>query len=141
MRGNLVYIYAALRALAQWRPARFTATIDGTRHDVNGYSMGVANSKAYGGGMFVAPQAVLDDGELDVVAKEHVPKTQFLRSLPKYFKGTHLTDPSIHTWRGERIEVEADRTFDIYADGDPIGTTPATISVRPRCLRVIVPRS
>ena len=37
------------------------------------------------------------------------------------------------------IEVAADRTFDIYADGDPIGTTPATITVTPRCLRVIVP--
>lgn len=140
VRGNLVYIYAALRALAQWRPARFSVTIDGAKHDVRGYSMGVANSKAYGGGMFVAPQAVLDDGELDVVAKEHVPKGQFLRSLPKYFKGTHLSDPSIHVWRGEQIEVDADRPFDIYADGDPIGTTPATISIRPRCLRVIVPR-
>jgi YegS/Rv2252/BmrU family lipid kinase len=139
VRGNLVYLYAALRALAQWRPARFSATVDGTDHVVIGYSMGVANSKAYGGGMFVAPHAELDDGLLDVVSKEHVPKGQFLRALPKYFKGSHVSDPTFHTWRGAEIEVDADRTFVIYADGDPIGSTPARVSVRRQCLRVIVP--
>ena len=141
VRGNLVYVYAALRALAQWRPARFSVTVDGAQHDLRGYSVGVCNSKAYGGGMFVAPHAELDDGLLDVVAKDHVPKGQFLRGLPKYFKGSHMSDPSIHTWRGADIEVDADRTFVIYADGDPIGSTPASVSVRPRCLRVIVPRA
>ncbi len=69
VRGNLVYVYAALRALMSWKPATFTATIDGERHEITGYSMGVCNSKAYGGGMYVAPQAVLDDGKLDIVAK------------------------------------------------------------------------
>ena len=96
VRGNLVYVYAALRALIAWKPARFTVTVDGERHELTGYSMGVANSKAYGGGMFVAPQAVLDDGLLDVVAKAQVPKLQFLRALPKYFKGTHVSDPTVH---------------------------------------------
>jgi YegS/Rv2252/BmrU family lipid kinase len=139
VRGNLVYVYAALRALISWRPATFTATIDGERHEITGYSMGVANSKAYGGGMYVAPQAVLDDGKLDIVAKERVPKLRFLFALPKYFKGTHVSDPTFHAWTGADIEVGASRTFEIYADGDPIGATPARITVRPRCLRVIAP--
>lgn len=139
VRGNLVYVYAALRALIAWQPARFALTVDGERHDLTGYSAGVANSKAYGGGMFVAPQAELGDGLLDVVAKAVVPKVSFLLALPKYFRGSHLSDPSIRTWRGARIEVDADRPFVIYADGDPIGSTPATIGVEPRCLRVVVP--
>lgn len=139
VRGNLVYLYAALRALVQWKPARFEVTVDGEHHELSGYSVAIANSQAYGGGMFMAPQAVLDDGLLDVVATGDAPKGKFLRSLPKVFKGTHLSDPSVVTLRGARIKVSADRQFEIYADGDPIGTVPASLHVEPRCLRVIAP--
>ena len=139
VRGNLVYVYAALKALAFWKPARFTVTVDGTRHDLSGYSVAVANSKAYGGGMFIAPQAELDDGLLDVVATGNSSKLHFLRKLPLVFKGAHLEEPTVTVLRGAEIDVASDRPFVIYADGDPIGSTPAEIRVRPRCLRVIVP--
>lgn len=140
VRGNLVYLYAALRALAAWKPAAFRVTVDGERLMIEGYSIAVANSKAYGGGMFAAPQAELDDGILDVVACGRSSKLHFLFSLlPRVFKGTHLSDPTVQTMSGSTVEVDADRPFAIYADGDPIGTVPATITVRPRCLRVIVP--
>src|SRR5205807_4279055 len=63
IRGNLVYAYAALRTLATWKPATFTVTIDsGEPHTVVGCTVAAANSKAYGGGMFLAPDASLDDG-------------------------------------------------------------------------------
>ena len=55
IRGNLVYAYAALRTLATWRPADFTVTVDGERHEHKGYSVAVANSSAFGGGMLIAP--------------------------------------------------------------------------------------
>ena len=139
IRGGVVYLYSALRALAAWKPAGFTVTVDGERHELSGYSVAVANSKAYGGGMFVAPQAELDDGQLDVVATGRATKARFLRSLPLVFKGEHLDEPSVSTFRGQTIEVAADRPFDIYADGDPVGAVPATITVVPQCLRVIVP--
>jgi YegS/Rv2252/BmrU family lipid kinase len=139
VRGNLVYVYAALKALAAWKPARFTVTVDGKRHDLSGYSVAVANSKAYGGGMFIAPQAELDDGLLDVVATGQSSKIHFLRKLPLVFKGAHLDEPTVTVLRGAEIDVASDRPFEIYADGDPIGATPAQIRVRPRCLRVIVP--
>ncbi len=139
IRGNLVYLYAALRALAAWKPASFTVTVDGERHELSGYSVAVANSRAYGGGMYLAPQAQLDDGLLDVVATGRSSKVEFLRKFPKVFKGEHLGEPSVHTFRGSVIGVAADRDFDIYADGDPIGVTPATVRVRARCLRVIAP--
>ncbi len=139
IRGNLVYLYSALRALAGWKPAGFTVVVDGERHELSGYSVAVANSKAYGGGMFIAPQAELDDGQLDVVATGRATKTRFLRSLPLVFKGEHLSEPSVSTFRGRAIEVAADRPFDIYADGDPVGSVPATMSVQRQCLRVIVP--
>ena len=140
IRGNLVYLYAALRALAAWQPARFTVTIDGERLEFSGYSVAVANSRAYGGGMFIAPDAELDDGLLDVVMTGRQPKLRALRSLPKLFDGTHISDPNVRVVRGSVVQVAADRAFDIYADGDPVGALPATLRVEARCLRVIVPR-
>ena len=139
VRGNLVYLYAALRAVASWKPARFTVVVDGERHEMTGWSVGVCNSKAYGGGMFVAPQAELDDGKLDVVAKAETSKLRFLRDLPSAFNGKLLDLPSMRVYRGEEISIESDRPFDIYADGDPLARTPATMRVRRQVLRVIVP--
>ncbi len=140
IRGNLVYLYAAIRALAGWRPARFTVIVDGARHEITGYSVAVANSRAYGGGMYIAPDAELDDGRLDVVMTASSSKLRALRAFPKVFKGTHVSDANVQVVRGSVVEVAADRPFDIYADGDPVGALPATLRVEPRCLRVIVPR-
>jgi YegS/Rv2252/BmrU family lipid kinase len=140
VHGRLVYLYAALRTLASWKSAAFTVVVDGQRHELSGYSVAVANSRAYGGGMLLAPQAELDDGQLDVVAVGHSSKLTFLRKLPRVFRGGHINDPSVRTLRGARIELAADRPFEIYADGDPVGSLPATVSVEPRSLRVIVPR-
>jgi YegS/Rv2252/BmrU family lipid kinase len=139
VRGNLVYLYAAMRALVAWKDATFTVTIDGDRHVFAGWTVGVANSKAYGGGMFAAPDAELDDGRLDIVTCGTMSKLGFLRVLTRIFKGTHVQLPQISTYRGEDVSVDSDRPFDIYADGDPLGRTPAAMRVRQRCLKVIVP--
>lgn len=139
IRGNLVYVYAAMRALSAWRPAAFAVVVDGRRHELAGYSVAVGNSKAYGGGMWLLPQAELDDGRLDVLMVEDHSKLKFLRDIPKVFKGTHIRDPLAHLLSGERVEVSADRPFVVYADGDPIAQLPATMTVGKRVLRVIAP--
>ena len=142
IRGNLVYLYAALRAVLGWKHASFRVTVDGEMHELSGWSVGVCNSKAYGGGMYVAPHAKLDDGRLDVVSCQESSKWTFLREIvPSTFKGTLQENPLVQTFRGEVIELDADRPFTIYADGDPIGELPATVRVSPRSLRVLVPRS
>jgi YegS/Rv2252/BmrU family lipid kinase len=139
VKGNLVYLYAALRALAQWKPATFDVTIDGDRHTFSGYSVAVANSKAYGGGMYLVPHAELDDGILDVMLAGQYSKLRALLDLPKAFKGTHVNNPDLTFLRGERIEISADRPFTVYADGDPIADLPVSIRVAKRVLRVLVP--
>jgi YegS/Rv2252/BmrU family lipid kinase len=140
IRGNAVYLYAALRALAGWRQARFSVSVGGERHEVSGFSVAVGNSRCYGGGMMVLPQAELDDGQLDVLIVGGTSKLRFLRGLPKVFKGAHLDEPDVTVLRGERVDVDADRPFVVYADGDPIGTTPISVHVRRHALRVVVPR-
>lgn len=139
VKGNLVYLYAALRALAGWKPATFTVRTDGEEHVWSGFSVAVANSQAYGGGMYVAPHAKLDDGKLEVLMIEGTSKFRFLRDLPKVFKGAHVNNPKVHWYAGTTVEVEADRPFEVYADGDPIGQLPVTVTVEGRALRVIAP--
>jgi YegS/Rv2252/BmrU family lipid kinase len=139
VKGDAVYVYSALRALAAWKPATFTVSVDGERHEITGYSVAVGNSKAYGGGMFILPHAELDDGKLDVMLVGKTSKLRCLIDLPKIFKGTHGEADHVQFLRGEEIEVSSDRPFAIYADGDPIGATPAIMRVERRCLRVIAP--
>jgi YegS/Rv2252/BmrU family lipid kinase len=139
IKGNLVYAYAALRTLAAWKPHTFTVTVDGERTECFGYSVAVANSRAYGGGMFVAPNAELDDGLLDVVLTAHTGKLQFLKSLPQVFKGTQIDNDEITLLRGAEVEVSADEDFAIYADGEHLTNLPAKLHVLPRALKVIAP--
>ena len=139
VRGNLVYAYAALKALVAFKPAHFVVTLDGERHEFTGYTVAAANSKAYGGGMYLAPDAELDDGLLDVVVTEWVPKRRFVSQLPKVFKGDHVNNPEVHVFRAREVTIEADRPFALYADGDPIADLPVTVRVLPRAVSVLVP--
>jgi YegS/Rv2252/BmrU family lipid kinase len=139
VRGNLVYAYAALRTLVAWRPARFEITLDGERRRHVGYSVVVANNKAYGGGMFIAPDAELDDGLFDVVLAGDVGKLRFLANLPKVFKGTHVAQPEVTVLRAHEVAIDADRPFALYADGDHIADLPVRVRLLPRALRVLAP--
>jgi YegS/Rv2252/BmrU family lipid kinase len=137
--GTLAYLYGAVRALAAWRPARWEVTVDGERRTFAGYSVAVANSGVYGGGMWLVPQADLDDGRLDVVLSATFPKRRALVLFAKVFKGTHTDDPGLTFLRGSEVEFSADRPFTAYADGDPIAALPATVRVLPGALRVVAP--
>ncbi|MBS1843729.1 MAG: diacylglycerol kinase family lipid kinase [Actinobacteria bacterium] len=137
--GNLVYAYAALRALSAWKPARFTIAIGDQRTRVEGYSVVVANNSAYGGGMYVAPDADLEDGEFDVVTIGKVGKLRFLGSLPKVFKGTHVENDEVQVVRASCLSLSASRPFAVYADGEHLTDLPADLRVIPHALRVLVP--
>ena len=139
VKGNFVYLYAALRALAGWKHARFRVTVDGREREVVGYSVAIGNSKAYGGGMFVFPHAKLDDGLLDVVTVAEHGKLRWLAAVPKVFKGTHVDSPYGKFETGEVVQVVADRPFTVYADGDPIAELPLEVTIDKASLRVIVP--
>ncbi|MGD0454283.1 MAG: diacylglycerol kinase family protein [Solirubrobacteraceae bacterium] len=140
--GGLVYVYGALGALVSWRPARFEIELEppGERRAFTAFSVGAANSKMYGGGMRAAPDALLDDGLLEVVVLESVGKLRFLtRILPKVFKGTHVREPGVHVFRAREIALSADRPFTMYADGDPIGELPVRVRALQGAVTMIVP--
>jgi len=139
IRGNLVYAYAALRALLAWEPARFTVKIGEESKRFSGYTIAAANNRAYGGGMMLAPDADPTDGELDIVMVGEVSKTRFLRNLPKVFKGTHVDQDEVTVVRAPRVELSASRPFAVYADGEHLTDLPATLRVLPRALRILAP--
>jgi YegS/Rv2252/BmrU family lipid kinase len=137
--GRLVYVYGLVRALAAWKHASFTVEVDGERVAFSGWSVAAANSKGYGGGMLLAPDARLDDGALDVVLIADISKWGYVRTAPSVFKGTHVRNPAVRVLRGAEVRVESDRPFVVYADGDPIGETPITLRALPAALRVLMP--
>jgi YegS/Rv2252/BmrU family lipid kinase len=140
IRGNLVYAYGALRALAGWRPATFNVRIDdGETREVTGFTVAVANSNYYGGGMMLAPTADLQDGQLDVVIIKDMRTLRFLRLLPSVFRGAHVRAPEVETIRARTVEISASRPFEMFADGDPIAELPATVRVLGGAVRAILP--
>jgi YegS/Rv2252/BmrU family lipid kinase len=139
IKGNLVYAYAALRALISWKPARFTVKVGDERLRFTGYSVSAANTNAYGGGMFVAPDADPADGEFDIVMIGEVGKLRFLGNLPKVFKGTHVDQDEVRVFRAPFLDLEASRPFAVYADGEHLTDTPVSLRLLPRALSVIAP--
>jgi YegS/Rv2252/BmrU family lipid kinase len=139
MRGNLVYAYAALRTLLSWKPGRFTIRAGEERMRFSGYSVSVANSRAFGGGMYIAPDAALDDGEFDIVTVGEVGKLRFVGNLPKVFKGTHVDEDEVRVFRAPQLELTASRPFPVYADGEHLTDLPASLRILPRALSVLAP--
>ncbi len=139
VRGQAVYLYAALRALAAWKPARFELRVDGEPFGFTGYSVAIANSRCYGGGMMIAPMAELDDGLFHVICTADVPKLTFLRGFPGVFKGAHVGREEITVLSGAVIEVTTDRPFAVYTDGDHFVDTPLKATLLPGALGLIAP--
>jgi YegS/Rv2252/BmrU family lipid kinase len=139
VKGNLVYAYAALRALASWRPARFELKLDGREHTMEGYTVVAANTRFYGGGMRVAPGADPADGLLEVVLVGNTSKLRFLGNLPKVFSAKHVELDGVEVFRAREVEITADRPFDMYADGEILTSLPATVRLIPNAVRVIAP--
>jgi YegS/Rv2252/BmrU family lipid kinase len=137
--ARLVYAYGGVRALISWKPASFTLRLDGEPHSLYGYNVAVCNSGRHGAGMILAPEASLTDGMFDVVMIAQAPKHEFLRQLPRVFKGNHVDCPFVRIARAREVEIASDRPFTTYADGDPVAVLPARFTVLPGAVNVKVP--
>lgn len=140
VRGGAVYLVSTLRALRSWKPATFEVRVDGGEpRTITGYAVAACNSGVFGGGMYLAPDASLEDGLLDVALSMATSKRAYLANLPRVFKGTHVDAPGFELLRARTIEVSASTDYRVYADGDPVGQLPARISAVPRAIRVLCP--
>jgi diacylglycerol kinase (ATP) len=139
LKGTPKYIYSTFATLAKFEPGLFRIVIDGEAREVSGMLVAVGNAVSYGGGMKVTPDARSDDGVLDLCVLGAVGKLTFLKTFPKVFSGRHVTHPSVQMLQGREIEISADRPFEVYGDGERFGPLPATFTVVPAALSVVVP--
>ena len=141
--GGLVYLYGALRALVAWKPARFELELDppGEQISFSAYTVGAANSQCYGGGMRAAPDALLDDGLLEVIVLENVSKL----ALPDAHHAEGLQGRARPPARRARASAPARSRSaatgrsTMYADGDPIGALPVRVRALQGAVRMLVP--
>jgi diacylglycerol kinase family enzyme len=128
-----------VRALVGWKPTRFSVRVGEESRRFSGYSVSAANSGAFGGGMRVAPDADLEDGEFDVVLVGDVGKLRCLVNMPKLFKGTHVEQDEVTVFRAARLELDASRPLPVYADGEHLTDLPVSLRLLPRALSVLAP--
>ena len=97
----------------------------------------IANGSYQGGGMFVAPQAQLNDGLLDVVVLPDIGLTHSLSSFAKVYQGQHLQDPDIYYLQASQLQAEALTKQDILLelDGETPGKLPALFEVLPGAIQ------
>jgi len=139
LKGTPKYIYSTFVTLARFRPGQFRIKVDGQERTFPGMLVAVGNGVSYGGGMKVTPGAKSDDGVLDLCVLGAVSKFTFVKTFPKVFSGRHVDHPSVEMLQGREIEISAERPFEVYGDGERFGRLPATFTVVPDGLSIVVP--
>jgi diacylglycerol kinase family enzyme len=99
----------------------------------------VANARYFGGGMKIAPHADAADGVLDLVVLGALRRLEMLRWLPTIYSGGHLANAQVMTRRASTVVIDALLALPTQVDGEIGGTTPVTITVAPRALRLRLP--
>ncbi len=140
VRGTTVYVAGILQELLTYRSADTKITIDGQERTLKLFLLAAANTNWYGGGMYMAPHARIDDGLLAVVYATHLTRLETLAVLPRVFSGRHLMHPKVAHTMAREVRVESTTPLAIHADGESLGTVPAVFRIVPQALDVIVPR-
>lgn len=135
--GPLRYAAGFWLTLPRFGPVTVRLDADGHVFAWRAHNVVVANGRFYGGGMLISPKSLPDDGLLDLLVMAG-PRSAAFTTLPRVYRGTHLPHPGIVELRAGRITVDSDVPLRIEADGETLGTTPATFEVIPRAIRLKV---
>lgn len=135
-RGRMRYNLAILAELGVFKPVAFVIELDGVRWETEAMLVAVGNARSYGAGMQICPDAVIDDGLVDITVLGPVSKPEFLRAFPKVFKGTHRDHPAV-TMRRAKVVSLAAQDVTVYADGEYISELPVTCETVPGAVRVL----
>jgi len=137
--GRLRYYLAMLAELSRLRPLPFRMVLDGSREiDADLTLVAFGNTRSYGGGLLVCPDADRSDGLLDITMVHEASRTKLVRLFPTVIQGTHVNLDEVTTARAASIQVECPG-INVYADGDFACQLPAEISAVPGALQVLRP--
>ena len=140
--GKLTFALASLRALAGWRDVPVRWSLDGGPFQEGSVTtFAVANGRCFGGGMVVAPGALLDDGVFHVTIWSGYSLSDFVLRSAAMYDGSHVKLKGTRTATARSVRLEplpgARGPLDIEADGELIGRLAATFTVVPGVVRLV----
>jgi YegS/Rv2252/BmrU family lipid kinase len=139
-RGWSRYMEITVRELFSYQPADCIVAAAGIRLRTRPLMIAIANARQYGNGAIIAPDALIDDGQLDVVVVAYRSPLATLLQLPKLFAGKVAQVPGVTIVRTAEVEIESLGRVLYHVDGEPgIGTGSLTARVTQHALRVRVP--
>ena len=139
--GTATFLWHSLASLLSYRPRAARVEIDGTVEEGRYQNVVVANGRYFGGGMRVAPDADLGDGQFDVVLFGDLPKVRSITGIRRIYAGTHIGQPGIRMIRARRVRVTPleDPPLGFEMEGEEVGPAPATLEILPGAVRLCVP--
>lgn len=136
--GFLNYLVASTTAFLTWDPAEITITIDGKPLASEPMIIAlVANGQYCGGGMWIAPEAKLDDGLVNLCCIRPISKWQLVTMLPRLYAGKLRDAAVIVRAQGREITITAPTPLKVTVDGEVPGIVPATFTVIPQAVRIM----
>lgn len=132
------YLMGLLTTLVSYRNREISVKLDGKPENRKICTIIMSIGKYGGGSMFIAPDADPRDGLFDVVSIGDVSKPDLLYSLPRVYRGTHLTHPKITLNRAKTVEIESKVAIALQADGELLGQAPARFNILPAALNLLV---
>ena len=138
--GTASYAYAAVETLFYYDPP--SVRLEGDFGTYEGPLLLAATgiTSRYGGGFQIVPNARIDDGLFDVCIVRPVSSVTVLRLLVTLFWGGHVKHPAVSMHQTRTLKIETDPPILLYADGEPMCETPATIEIIKGGLTVMAPR-
>lgn len=137
-RGFLRYLELAAREVASFTPHEYALTADGRDLNVRPLLIAIANARQYGNGALIAPEALLDDGKLDLVIVDYLPVWKVLMHAPKLFAGTVAQVPGVSITKTSTLGIASDAALVYHVDGEPhVGAPRVNARVHARALRVM----
>ena len=136
--STVSYLLGVFTTLVAYRNREVKLIIDGEEMEREVCSVIANNGRYGGGGMFTAPSADLTDGWLDLLIIGDISKADLIRSLPRIYKGTHLTHPKVTMKKAREMEIKSKHPLNLQADGELLGELPARFRILPSALNIIV---
>jgi diacylglycerol kinase (ATP) len=134
--GQAKYFLGFWMVMPRFKLAHVHVQADRRAYDGPAYLVVVGNAQYYGGGMKISPRSYPGDSVLDVLVFKG-PKSDSFTLLPKIYRGDHVPNDHIEELRARgHVSIDADRPLPIEADGEVLGTTPATVEVLPHPIRM-----
>jgi len=140
--GGLAYWVTGLTSLGRIEPRPIRLTAGDFRWEGRVYAVAVCNGRQAGGGLRLAPRAMLDDGLLDVAIVPEVPWTEFLNAYAdlQRIEQEGRSEHIVHG-RANRVLIEAPEGLQVNLDGEPHRGERFEFTVEPRRLCCLLPET